>query len=128
MGEGLAGGLDLPAEVELLGAQGAGLGLDLLRIATGVLLLGLRLQVPHPLGGQLHQPVEALAQAAEGEPGLLRRGEAGGVERGLLLGGRLLGEQVREPGIDLGLALAQSGLVRDLGRQGLAQVAAGRRP
>ncbi len=118
----LAGRLHLPAELELLRPQRAGLRLDLLGVASGVLLLGLRLQVAHALRGELHQPVEPLAQAAQGEPGLLGRGEPGRVERGLLLGRRLLGEQGGELGVDLGLPVAQGGLVGDLGGQGLAQV------
>ena len=44
------------------------------------------------------------------------------VERGLLLRRRLLREQRGELGVDLGLTLAQGGLVGDLGGQRLAQV------
>ena len=95
-GERLARDLDLTAELELLLAQDPGLGLDLLRIATGRLLLRLRLQVPGALGTDLHEAVEALAQPTQGKPGVLRIGDPRGIELDCRLGLSLLRPQADE--------------------------------
>jgi hypothetical protein len=108
-----AAGLDLTAELELLRAKGAGIGIDLLGIATR-LLLRLRLKVLHAFGRQLHEPVEALTQPAEREPGLLGSREPRRVDCRLLLGQLLLREKLGDPGIQIRLSLAQGGLVGDL--------------
>ena len=60
--EYLASCFNLAAKFKLLFAQQPRFGIDLLWVATCCLLLGFGLQITHPLGSKLNQPMEALAQ------------------------------------------------------------------
>ncbi|CAB4917816.1 unannotated protein [freshwater metagenome] len=114
--------LHLATELELLLAQGPCLGLDLLGIAAGRLLLGLRLEMTGALCADLDQAVEPLAQPAQGEPGVLRVRDTRGIELDGRLGLDLLRPQPREQGIDLPLPIAEGGFVGDLGGECLAHL------
>ncbi len=103
--QGLTRGLHESPQLELLGAQDAGLGVDLVGVATVVVLLRLRLQVPDTLGGDLRQPVESLAQSVQREPRLLDRRHTRRIGLCLGLGKGLTVMQIGQLGVDLVLPL-----------------------
>ena len=127
--EGVAGGLHLPAELELLGAQGRG---PRPRSAPD------RVRSPPPraraAGAARARPTAAPARgsARAGRSGRTRSpapSTARGASSAACSSAAVSwASRAASLGVDLGLALAQRRLVRDLRGQGLAQVHAGRRP
>ena len=85
--------LDLLGDLGLLAAHALGLGLEVVGVAAGVdrVALGGTCRVADPLVGQRRGAAQPLLEPGQGEPGLLRRGQAGqvvaqgGLEPGLLL-------------------------------------------
>ncbi|CAB4936169.1 unannotated protein [freshwater metagenome] len=114
IGQGGTVDLHLTAEVELLGTRLTGLPLELGGVAARRLVGGVGGQQAHAVGGQRERSVEPLAQGGQPVPRLLGTSEHRSVssEIGLKHGlPRLVGGHRR---LNLGLTLAQGGLVGHL--------------